>query len=211
MRVKISRLEQALTAEVKRRVDSTSSVEQKCNTMVKEFEERLVTRLEDQETMWQGRMKELEERVTSLEVTQAETTKEQLDRISNKGQALKLQLTDVQRSLQEETKARLVREGRLLQQMEAHGTELQDRWREEQEQRIKQVEEMTSTLNAHEQQRAVSIKSWQAQVTTELDALRKELEAEVEERQQEDEAIVTAMHTYTQQLQHSLSILNGDD
>jgi hypothetical protein len=44
----------------------------------------------------------------------------------------------------------------------------------------------------------------------ELAALHKELAAEVKERQAEDEAVVAALHAYTQQLQHSLSILNGE-
>jgi hypothetical protein len=43
-----------------------------------------------------------------------------------------------------------------------------------------------------------------------LEALWQELEEEVQEREKEDEEIVSALNRYTQQLQQSLSILSAD-
>ena len=94
--------------------------------------------------------------------------------------------------------------------MESHAKDLDERWRKEQDERIAEVAHLTTLLETQEQQRSSQQRAWQHQVSTELAALQKELAAEVKERQAEDEAVVAALHAYTQQLQHSLSILNGE-
>ena len=136
MRVKIGKVEQALTAEVKRRVDATHSSESKAKIMVEKMEERLTKRLQDQTESMSGRMKELEDRLNALEVAQEQDSRSQNASIQERGTELKLQLQDLSRDLDQEKKARLVREGRFLQQMESHAKDLEGKWRQEQEERI---------------------------------------------------------------------------
>lgn len=210
LRFMIQKAEHALTAEVKRRVDATLLIETKTKRMVDDVEQRLALRLQDQTDAMNGRMKELEERLDALEATVENDAKTYKASIQKRGTELKLQLHELTRDLEQEKKSRLVREGRFLQQMESHAKDLDDRWRKEQEERIAEIGHLTTLLETQEQQRSSQQRAWQHQVTTELAALHKELAAEVKERQAEDEAVVAALHAYTQQLQHSLSILNGE-
>ena len=160
--------------------------------------------------MMSSRMKDLEERLDGLELTVGKDAQEHKKSIEKRGSELKGQLAELTQDLEQEKKARLVREGRFLQQMESYAKTMEERWQQEQEERISQVGQLTTLLQTQESQRAMQQKAWQNQVSTELAALKQELETEVQERQAEDEAIVAALHSYTHQLQQSLAILNAD-
>jgi SF-assemblin/beta giardin len=207
---KIAKVEQALTAEVRRRVDATHQLEKKVTQRVEEMEGRLIKRLEDQSSLLVCRMKELEDRLDTLEMAVEADAKAHRTNVQKQGTDLKLQLHDLFRELELEKKSRLVREGRFLQQIESHAKELEDRWRQEQEERITEVGKLSTLLETQEQQRLHQQRLWQNQVSAEMAALQQEMAAEVQERQAEDEAIIVALRNYTKQLQNSLAILNGD-
>jgi ElaB/YqjD/DUF883 family membrane-anchored ribosome-binding protein len=72
---------------------------------------------------------------------------------------------------------------------------------------VRQLEEL---MDGQESKRVKEQAEFQRRVSQELESLRQELEEEVEERQIQDEDIVSALNRYTQQLQQSLSILSSD-
>jgi tRNA U34 5-carboxymethylaminomethyl modifying GTPase MnmE/TrmE len=109
-----------------------------------------------------------------------------------------------------ERKARLKREGSLLQQIESHANEFEDRWETERVDRLERIARLEEQVNRQEAQRTQEQESFQRKVQEGLEALRQELEDEVQEREKEDEEIVSALNRYTQQLQQSLSILSAD-
>jgi Mg2+ and Co2+ transporter CorA len=109
-----------------------------------------------------------------------------------------------------ERKARLKREGNLLQQVEEHAKEFEERWTQERNDRIQRIGEVEDKVIRHEARLAMEQKKFEEKVEAELNSLKEELAVEVEERQAQDEEIVAALNRYTQQLQHSLSILSSD-
>jgi exonuclease VII large subunit len=97
LRFMIQKAEQALTAEVKRRVDATVMIETKTKRMVDTVEERLALRLQDQTDAMNGRMKELEERLDALETAVEQDAKAHKASIQKRGTELKLQLHELTR------------------------------------------------------------------------------------------------------------------
>ena len=67
IKVQMGRLEDALAAETKRRVDATTALDELARTQVHKMEERVREQLEEENEMLQARLTALEERVRILE------------------------------------------------------------------------------------------------------------------------------------------------
>lgn len=210
LRVKIQNLEQALTAEVKRRLDATHSLEDRTKQHVTELEERLVTRMESMNLNLRTKLLNVEERLTSLEEVIERDFEQHNQCVVVQAEAFRVSLAQVQRDMEHEKKSRLIREGRLLQQVETHAKELEQLYKQEQEERIASIATLTGTLTSQTTNLKEQQSTWESQIQAELNGLHGDLEREIKERQAEDEDIVTALHQYTQQLQHSLNILNDE-
>ena len=65
--MQINHLEAALAAETKRRVDSTTTLHDKCRTMVYDMESRLKTQIENDNKYMTDRLNNLENRIKQLE------------------------------------------------------------------------------------------------------------------------------------------------
>eukprot|EP00547_Thalassionema_nitzschioides_P000955 CAMPEP_0194205882 /NCGR_PEP_ID=MMETSP0156-20130528/5056_1 /TAXON_ID=33649 /ORGANISM="Thalassionema nitzschioides, Strain L26-B" /LENGTH=257 /DNA_ID=CAMNT_0038932267 /DNA_START=102 /DNA_END=875 /DNA_ORIENTATION=+ len=210
LRVKIGQLEQALTAEVRRRVETTKAVKESADEKIDALEKRLSSRLDEQTAFLSGRIKEIEERLTSYEELLVLESTQQQKKIKDRGAELKAQLRELHHEIKNEAKNRMVQEGRVLSQLESCATDMERRWKTEQESRIEEIGKLTLQFQTRDQRLHSEQNSWQTEVSKELEELKKELEAEVQERQAEDDVIVSALQTYTQQLQQSLSILNDE-
>ena len=210
LNVQIRRLEDALAAETRRRVDATTSLDEMARTEVYEMEKRLRQQLEEEHKEVKERLDTLEERVRAIEEKFIKDSNDQMESVQNKAADLGKALQSIIENQEAERKARLKREGNLLQQVEQHAKEFEERWTQERNDRIQRIGEVEDKVIRHEARLAMEQKKFEEKVEAELNSLKEELAEEVEERQAQDEEIVAALNRYTQQLQHSLSILSSD-
>ena len=210
MKVQISRLEDALTAETRRRVDATTGIDDQARVQVYEMEERLKKQLEEDNIKLEGRLVKLEQRIEELEHRWGKEAQSQVAAVERKGEEFAKALQKLQEEHDVERKARLRREGSLLQQVENHAKEFEDRWKSERKARIEKVASLEASLAQKEDKRLKEQASFQQRVDEELASLKAEIDVEIQERQVQDEDIVAALNRYTQQLQQSLSILSSD-
>lgn len=203
-------MEEALAAETRRRVDATTKLDDQAREQIYEMEQRLRKQLEDDNVKLQSRLTQLETRLQALEDRWTQDSERQLESIQHKAQDFSKALEQLQQEQDTERKARLRREGSLLQQVEHHAKEFEDRWTAERQDRLGQIAKLEQSLTDKETQRQQEQARFQNRVEQEIELLRAEIEVEVQERQTQDEEIVAALNRYTQQLQHSLSILSSD-
>ena len=206
----MGRLEDALAAETKRRVDATTALDELARTQVHELEERVRGQLREENERLQLRLGALEERVRLLEENWIVDSNNQIELVNSKAADLGKSIAQIRDDQNMERKARLKREGILLQQVEGYAKEADDRWTAEHNDRVQRLKELEDQIIRNEARLALEQKRHEDRIETELVALKEELENEVAERQNQDEEIVAALNRYTQQLQHSLSILSSD-
>ncbi len=210
LKVQISRLEDALAAETKRRVDATTQIDDQARQEIYEMEERLRKQLEEDNAKLQARISSVEDRLAELEERWSLDAAKQMEAIQQKAHDFGKTLDQLQQEQDIERKARLRREGSLLQQVEHHAKEFETRWNAERQDRLDQIATLERQLQEREEQRGREQSSFQRRVEEEIELLRTELDLEVQEREAQDEQIVAALNRYTQQLQESLSILSSD-
>lgn len=204
------RLEDALAAETKRRVDATTALDELARTQVHEMEDRVRGQLREENERLQNRLTALEERVRLLEENWTYDSNHQVDLVHNKAADITKAISQIRDDQDMEHKARLKRESILLQQVEQHAKEAEHRWTEEHNDRVQRLKELEDRILGNEAGMALEQKRYEDRIEKELTSLKEELEVETEERQIQDEQIVSALNRYTQQLQHSLSILSAD-
>lgn len=205
LKVQMGRLEGALAAETRRRVDATTRLDELSRTQVYEVEERLKTQLQEDNTRLQVRLDALECRVARLEEKWEIEAENQARSVRATADDLNRAVTALRDHQATERKERLKREGYLLQQVEDHKRECQELWDKERQDRTGRLESLETQVASHEARLVLQQTRYEERIDEELAALRDELEAEVQERQIQDEEIVAAMNRYTQQLQHSLA------
>ena len=210
IKVQMGRLEDALAAETKRRVDATTALDELARTQVHEMEERVRLQLQEENETLQRRLSALEERVTFLEQNWQKDADHQIRLVNQKSADLTKSIAQIRDEQNMERKARLKREGILLQQVEGHARDAQESWRKERKNRIQKLEHLEKQIIRNEARLALEQKRYEDKIESELAALRQEVEKEAMEREVQDETIVAALNRYTKQLQHSLSILSSD-
>jgi chromosome segregation ATPase len=188
LKVQINRLEDALAAETKRRVDATTKLDAVAREEVYEMEKRLRKQLDEDNGKLERRMEKIDTRLEELEERWKKDSAAQMDTISEKSTDLRSAMEQIQQEQDTERRARLKREGKLLEQIAG----------------------LDDKVDQQEHNRFNEQADFQRRVDLELETLRRELEEEVKERQEQDDEIVAALNRYTQQLQQSLSILSSD-
>ena len=206
----MGRLEDALAAETKRRVDATTALDEMARTQVHEMEERVRGQLREENEKLQLRLGTLEERVRTLEQNWGIDSNNQIELVNSKAADIGKSMSQIREDQDMERKARLKRESILLQQVEAHSMETEDRWTSERNDRIQRLEELEDQIVQNEARLVLEQKRYEDRIEMELTSLKEELTFEAIERQAQDEEIVAALNRYTQQLQQSLSILSSD-
>lgn len=210
LKVQILRLEDALAAETKRRVDATTSLDDKARDQIYEMEGRLQEQMMEDNKRLEARLEQVEARMEELGDRWEKDSAVQLNTISRKSQDFEKELKQLQLEQDTERKARLRREGNLLQQVENHATEFEERWKLERDERENRIDHLEQNLNQQMAKGMHNEQIFQQKVKAELEELQRELEEESLERQTQDEEIVEALNRYTKQLQESLSILSCD-
>lgn len=206
----MGRLEDALAAETKRRVDATTALDELARTQVHEMESRVREQLREENERLQTRLTALEERVRTLEESWVVDANKQIELVNTKAADLNKSIAQIRDDQNMERKARLKREGILLRQVETHAKETEERWTCEHKDRVQRIKALEDQVIRNEARLALEQKRYEDRIETELATLQQELEIESAERQAQDEIIVAALNRYTKQLQHSLSILSSD-
>ena len=206
----MGRLEDALAAEIKRRVDATTALDELGRSQVHKMEERIKAQLRDENEQLQSRLGDLEERVRRLEESWTTEANHQIEVVNSKASDLNKAISRIQEDQDMERRARLKREGILLRQVEDHAKQTEDTWKTERKERIERLKELETSILRNEARLALEQKRYEDRIENELTLLKEELEVEIEERQNQDEQIVSALNRYTQQLQQSLAILSSD-
>jgi hypothetical protein len=210
LRVRISKLEQALGAEVKRRVEATHELQASVNNIVALMEKRLQNQLSIQSATLTERLQRLETKLEQMERRWDKESQEQIEFVLKKGDTFEALAKQLKTEIESEKKSRLVREGRFLQQLESHAADLEKKWTQESEERSTAIATLTQQLSVKEKQRVEEQVEWQSRIDRELFALTRELQEEIMERETQDESTVAALNQFTHQLQSSLAILNGE-
>jgi SF-assemblin/beta giardin len=210
LRVRISKLEQALGAEVKRRVEATHELQATVNHQVAQMEKRLQKQLSIQSATLSERLQRLETKLEQMERRWDKESQEQIEFVLKKGDTFEALAKQLKTEIESEKKSRLVREGRFLQQLESHAADLEKKWTQESEERSTAIATLTQQLSVKEKQRVEEQVEWQSRIDRELFALTRELQEEIMERETQDESTVAALNQFTHQLQSSLAILNGE-
>jgi hypothetical protein len=210
LKVQIGRLEDALAAETKRRVDATTALDELARTQIFDMEQRLRQQLQEEHRGLQVRLDALDDRLEALEQKWNTDSNDQIELVRGQAGDLNKSLQSIQEQQDAERKARLKREGNLLQQVELHAKEFQERWNEERTDRIQKLGELQDRIVRHEARFTMEQKLYEERIEAELTLLKEELTQEVKERQTQDEEIVAALNRYTQQLQQSLAILSSE-
>lgn len=211
LRVKVQRLEQALAAETKRRVEAQKKLEKQAKEEIAHWEDRCMKEMKEQRVMVEDRLEKLELRFMELEQRFKAETEEQEQTIARKGEEFTAALDELRKEAETERKLRLAREGQLLQQIETHGKDYESLWDRERQERIESVGELVNQLESNEDARKQGRKAVEVRLEEELSQLQQELEQETMERQRRDDEIGAALDKYAFQFQQSLNILNSDD
>ena len=211
LRVKVSRLEQALAAETKRRVEATRKLEKQSKEEIKHWEDRCMKEMKEQRILVEERLEKLELRFNELEERWKRQTQEQQQQVTKKGEEFTAALDELRKEAETERKLRLARESQLLQQIETHGKDYESLWDRERQERIESVGELVNQLESNEEARKLGRKAVEVRLEEELAQLQDELEKETAERQKRDNEIGAALDKYTLQFQQSLNILNSDE
>lgn len=210
LRVKVARLEQALSAETKRRVEATKQLERYAKEEIVQWEQRCHKELVESRQMVEGRLEVLEVRFNQLEERWTRESQQQQSQITEKGKEFTAALDELRKEAETERKLRLVREGQFLQQIEAHGKDYEGLWDRERQERIECVGELVNQLENNEDARKVGRKAVEIRLEEELVELQRELEQETLDRRKGDDEIHAELERYTLQFQRSLDILHGD-
>jgi chromosome segregation ATPase len=211
LRVKVSRLEQALAAETKRRVEAMRSLERQAKEEIQHWEERQLNELKEQREIFEDRMGKLEERFNQLEERWKKESEQQKQQVNRKGEEFQAALDELRKEAETERKLRLVREGQFLQQIESHEKDYEELWNKERQERIESVGELVNQLESNEETRKDARKAVEVRLEHELAQLQRELQQETEERKKRDNEISTALDRYTYLFQQNLNILNDDE
>lgn len=211
LRVKVARLEHALAAETKRRVEATRQLEKQAKEELQHWEDRCRAELQEQRALVEDRLEKLELRMNALEDRWQRDCQQQKDTINKKGQEFETALEELRKEAETERKLREVREGQFFQQIEAKGKDYEDRWDKEREERIASVSDIVHQVETNEEERRLGRNALEIRLEEELDQLRRDFEEERIERMKADDGISDALDKYAVQFQQSLNILNSDD
>lgn len=211
LRVKVTRLELALAAETKRRVEATKMLEQETQDQIIQLEQRCLQEIQTHQQLVDTRLNKLESRLEVLEQRLEEEHQQQLDQVSSKGKEFTTALQELRQEAETERKLRLVREGQFLQQIEAHGKNYEELWSAEKQERIEAVHDLVHVMESNEKARLEQRKHVEVRLEQELAQLQDALELEALERKRRDDDIAAELNRCTVMFQQHLAILTEDD
>eukprot|EP00594_Rhizosolenia_setigera_P008110 CAMPEP_0178974152 /NCGR_PEP_ID=MMETSP0789-20121207/22258_1 /TAXON_ID=3005 /ORGANISM="Rhizosolenia setigera, Strain CCMP 1694" /LENGTH=256 /DNA_ID=CAMNT_0020662375 /DNA_START=36 /DNA_END=806 /DNA_ORIENTATION=+ len=211
LRVKMTSMENALTAEIKRRIDMNRQLETKCSTQIHLLENQFTEKLEENTQNLTQKLSDLEDKLNLLNIRLEESTTKIPQDVEMRGKELRDSLERFKQDFFVEKQERLKREGRLMKQFHDYEESVEKRLIELKKERVDTVEELRTLLKKSEEERIKTQEKFENFLKEQLNLLTEQLETEIRERKEEDDDIVSALNRYTLNLQSSLSVLSSVD
>jgi len=209
LRVCMTNMDESLSQEIKRRIESTTSLETMCSEQISAMEVRLNSIIDARVDTVKGRLDQIENKVEDLNARLEEERAKIPHDIEQRGKELEVMIKSFQEDFNVEKNDRLNREGRIMKQLTDHAEFMGSQWNTEHTCREESVSKLTTSLEDHESSRSEADANFEFLIETELNNLKKDIARETKERKMEDDEIVEALNRYTDNVQSSLSVLSS--
>lgn len=207
--IQLTAAERALTMETQRRIQSTHAIQKSCTQKIQQMEKNFERILNERSLRMEERLVSVQQKVEEL-TSRFEEEKEAVPKdMEARGKELKEILDTFQKELAEERSDRLNREGRILKQMDDHSSAIFGAIEQETNEREQISFELQTRIEENERLRSQSEYDLQSNIQNEMSELKGMIDREKLERKMGDEEIISALNTYTQQLQTSLSVISS--
>ena len=209
LRVQVRRLEAALTAETKRRVQAVAAVQKQAADAVQEVSEQWKQVYQQEQTASQERLDILQKKVVDLEhqwQTDVQRLQGQIDSSAEHSQKT---LSEVKEQMEKVESARVARQEQLIQQLDSLSEKYNAQWKTERQDRVESLHALTQRVQLQEDVRDAQVSALEGRFQEALQDLSEEVQQEAAQRQEQDQAIVAAFNKYTAQVQSSLSFVSG--
>jgi len=209
LRIKMSAMEDALSAEIKRRLSMKKTIQTHCDEQMARLQKHFETSLKDKMTFATERMDALEHAVSDLDRRLTAASETIPSDINKKGKELTQLVEKMREELQLETSHRRRREELIETQILEFSKKMTSELDDHKMERETGIEELRRMILTNESGRKEADDKFERLIESELAALREEIEVEVRERKMEDDEIVEALNRYTENLQASLSMISS--
>lgn len=207
--IQLTAAERALTMETQRRIQSTHAIQKSCTQKIQQMEKNFERILNERSLRMEERLVSVQQKVEEL-TSRFDEEKEAVPKdMEARGKELKEILDTFQKELAEERSDRLNREGRILKQMDDHSSAIFGAIEQETNEREQISFELQTRIEENERLRSQSEYDLQSNIQNEMSELKGMIDREKLERKMGDEEIISALNTYTQQLQTSLSVISS--
>jgi hypothetical protein len=209
LKIQTKRLEAALSAEIKRRVDAMQQFQQKAKSEIQRVEELLVKQMDQDRIATEERLNILEERMANLECKWQSDVNMVQHETSRKVSQLQEQVAELKQQTEGERQSRLEREAALNQQITQLSNDYKELWQVERQERFVAIQQLTEQSVADDRNRHESERTLDSRIQQDLQELEKEIRAEQREREQADHEIVDGLNRYMEEVQKSLAYVSG--
>jgi SF-assemblin/beta giardin len=209
LKVQVERLEKALAATCRRRVDSIQAIQNQATAAVLALEERLSAQVATDMVRVDNRLTSLEQRMTALETRWDHDVGTLHDNVQHTSRQLSGQLQSLHQAVAHERTQATARHDRFVQQMHSVATSYDERWQQERQDRLAAILTLQETMQAVHSARELDVATMEGQLAAELRALTTAVAQEQHERRAHDEDIVQSLNRYTRYIQESLAATTG--
>jgi SF-assemblin/beta giardin len=209
LKVQVERLEKALAATCRRRVDSIQAIQNQATAAVMALEERLSAQVATDMVRVHGRLTSLEQRMAGLETRWSHNVGTLQDDLQHSSRQLAGQLQSLHQAVAQERTQATARHDRFVQQMHTVATSYDERWQQERQDRLAAILTLQETMQAVHSARELDVATMEGQLAAELRALTAAVAQEQHERRAHDEDIVQSLNRYTRYIQESLAATTG--
>jgi SF-assemblin/beta giardin len=209
LKVQVERLEKALAATCRRRVDSIQAIQNQATAAVLALEERLSAQVATDMVRVHDRLTSLEQRMAALETRWNHDVGALQDDLQHTSRQLSGQLQSLHQAVAQERTQVTTRHDRFVQQMHSVATSYDERWQQERQDRLAAILTLQETMTAVHSARELDVATMEGQLAAELRALTAAVAQEQHERRAHDEDIVQSLNRYTRYIQESLAATTG--
>jgi len=209
MKAEMSRLEGLLKDQVAITDSQQRSLQKHCDAELVKAYQAFAELLEHQDIEVHKRLDTYDKRADALEERFATEKARILEEIEAESQRLSKLLDEFQEAFEEEVRVRKAREEVILRQMDQHERHITQNFDVEYEARVARVKEIQEELVACMKSRVAADVELDRVCQEEVDKIQTLIDAEVSQRERQDDNIMRALDQYTDKMQASLEIVNS--
>jgi hypothetical protein len=211
LRSDMSRVEQALNAEIKCRAEMNKSIQAWMEANVDAMCERFMEALEGHLVRVEERLEVGQERLTALEGVFAQIQLDIPEDIDARTTLITAELLSFDDAFAAEKTRRTAVEERVLNHIATNEHHALEQFEATRTLREKEFIGLRTVLDETQRERMKRDEKFQAYVQEEIASLRNALSLESQTREREDDELVEALNRYAEKLQSSLKLVNSTD